>query len=288
MSKNSPIIGIFLMILASALLSSKDGIVKTIVDEVDPFLILWIQFLGTYVLIALVSLPKHGWNVVRVSSPGLQFIRGALNVGAVMCFFNALKYIPLADATAMLLFAPVVATLLSPFVLGEKIGVLRITAAVVGFCGVLTILRPGFAGDPTGYYFGLSAGLLLGGYFISNRRLAGTQHYLLNITHNALMGTVALTPFMFIYWDPIPDAIYLKLVIIVVLGILGQSFMISSFKFAPAGVISPYSYTMLIFAATIGYFVFGTVPDAVSWLGMGLIVGSGLYIAHRERRLSGG
>jgi len=284
MFKNKVFFGILLMIAATGFLSSKDGIVKTLLDQVDPGQILWIQFIGTFVVIALISLPKHGWAVLRPTSPLRQFVRGALNVSAVTSFFWALKYIPLADATAMMMFAPIVVTVMSPFFLGEKIGPLRITAAAFGFCGVLLILRPGFSGDLTGYYFGLLSGFLLGFYFIANRKLAGSQHFLLDITHNAMMGTLALTPFALLLWEPVPVSANLKLIIIVGLGVVGQGLMISSFKFAPAAIISPYSYTMLLFAALIGYFVFGTVPDPVGWMGIALIVGSGLYIAHRERR----
>lgn len=286
MFKNKALCGILLMVLASGFLSSKDGIVKTLVGAVDPLQILWIQFAGVFVAIALISLPKHGSAVFFPASPFKQLVRGMLNVGAVLCFFWALKYIPLADATAMMLFAPIVVTILSPFFLGEKIGPLRIIAAAIGFCGVLVILRPGFSGDLTGYYFGLMAGILLGCYFIANRRLAEAQHFLLNIAHNSLMGALTLTPFVLYFWEPIPESVNLKLLIIVLLSIIGQGCLISSFRFAPAAIISPYSYTMLLFAASIGYFVFGAVPDAVSWVGMVLIVGSGLYIAHRERRLT--
>lgn len=288
MSKNNTLIGIGLMILASAVLSSKDGIVKGIVHDIGPFQILWIQFVGTFLIMALISAPMHGINVIRTHQPGLQFIRGALNVGAVSCFFFALKYIPMADATAMMLFAPVVATILSPFFLGEKIGVMRITAAAFGFCGVLTILRPGFAGESTGYYFAFAAGVLLGLYFISNRKLAGSQHWLLNITHNAMMGAIALSPSLYFYWEPVDTSLYVEMAFIIGMGVIGQSFMISSFKFGPAAVISPFSYTMLLFATLIGYFIFGDAPDLVSWVGMALIVGSGLYIAHREHRAKGG
>ncbi|NQW00396.1 MAG: DMT family transporter [Rhodospirillales bacterium] len=288
MSKNKALLGILLMVLGSAILSSKDGIVKTVVDQVGPFQILWIQFAGSFLVMALVSLPSHGWKVILPSSPGAQFVRGALNVGAVSAFFFALKYIPLADATALLLFAPVVATVLSPFVLGEKIGLLRITAAAFGFCGVIVMLRPGFAGDPTGYYIGLTAGILLGCYFMANRRLAGSQHFLLNITHNTLMGALALTPVMLFVWEPVPAAVYWEFAFIIGLGVIGQGCLISSFKYGPAAVISPYSYTMLLFSALIGYLVFDTVPDAISWLGIVLIVGSGVYIAHRERQLAKG
>ncbi len=286
MRKNTSLIGIGLMVMASALLSSKDGTVKTVLDQVGPLQVLWIQFAGSFLFMGLVSLPQHGWKVVRPEAPVQQFVRGALNASAVIAFFWAIKFIPLADATAMMLFAPIVVTVLSPFFLGERIGVIRSAAAACGFAGVLLILRPGFHGDPTGYYIGLASGILLGLYFIANRRLAGTQHFLLNITHNTLMGTLAMTPFVLWLWEPVPPAVYLKLAVIIGLGIVGQGMLISSFKFAPAAIVSPYSYTMLLFAALIGYFVFGTVPDTVTWGGIALIVGSGLYIAHRERRLS--
>ena len=285
MPKYNVLIGIFLIVLASAILSSKDGIVKTIVSQVTPIQIVWIQFVGVFLVMALISMPKHGVKVFWPSSPGAQFIRGALNVGAVLAFFWALKYIPIADATAMMLFAPIVATIASPFLLGEKIGIMRVSAAVFGFVGVLVILRPGLAGDSTGYYFGFAAGIMLGLTFIANRKLGETQPFLLNITYNALMGSLALTPLVILLWEPIPATANLMLVFIVILSVVGQGCMISSFKFGPAAVISPYFYTALIFAALIGYLVFGDIPDTTSWIGMALIVGSGLYIAHRERRM---
>ena len=273
------------MVVGAAALASKDGIVKTILDQMGPFQILWIQFAGVFLCTATISIPKHGLKVIFPSSITAQLLRGALNAGGVGFFFLALKYIPLADATAMMLFAPVITTIMAPFFLGEKIGRLRVTAAIFGFCGVLTILRPGFSGDHTGYYFGLASGILMGLYFIANRRLAGSQHFLLNITHNSLMGTLSLTPVILFLWEPLPSSVYMELVCIIALAAIGQSFLITSFKFAPAAVISPYSYSLLIFSTLIGFFVFGTLPDPVSWVGITLIVGSGVYIAHRERQV---
>jgi drug/metabolite transporter (DMT)-like permease len=285
MAKNNIFFGILLMVAGSAALASKDGIVKTILDQIGPFQILWIPFAGVFLCMAMISLPKHGLKVIFPSSIKAQFVRGALNAGGVASFFWALKYIPLADATAMMLFAPVVTTIMAPFFLGEKIGRLRGTAAIFGFCGVLIILRPGFSGNHTGYYFGLASGILMGLYFIANRRLAGSQHFLLNITHNSLMGTLSLTPVILFFWEPLPTSVYMEIGLIIALAAIGQSFLITSFKFAPAALISPYSYTLLIFSTLIGYFVFGTLPGIVSWIGIMLIVGSGVYIAHRERQL---
>jgi len=287
MTRNNTLIGILLMVLSSAALSSKDGLAKTFLDQIGPFQIIWIQFAGTFVVVALASLPKHGWRVCRPAPLAGQFLRGAMNVSAITSMYWALKYIPLADATAMLLFAPAVATLLSPVVLGEKIGLLRVGAVAVGFCGVLVILRPGFAGEPLGYYFGLASGLFLGGYFVANRRLAGVQPIILEIAHNAFTGALLLSPLVVVVWVPVAETLHIKLVFIVILGIAGQGMMIASFKFGPAAVISPYAYSLLIFAALIGYLVFDTLPDALTWTGIALIVGSGVFIAHRERRLAG-
>ena len=283
MTKTSPIIGIFLMVFASALLAGKDGLAKTFLDQVEPFQLIWMQFAGTFFVLGLIAIPKHGWQVFQPQPLSEQFLRGTFNISAVVSLYFAISFIPLADATAMMLFAPAVATILSPLVLGEKIGIMRVGAVIVGFAGVLAILRPGLSGDPLGYYFGLGSGVLLGGYFLFNRRLAGGQPIILGITHNALMGTLAATPFLPFFWGPVPETLYFLLTICLAMAVVGQGAMITSFKFAPAAVISPYSYTMLIFAVAIGFFVFGTVPDASTWVGIVLIVGSGIFIAYRER-----
>ena len=287
MVRNRVVIGIGLMILGSGFLSGKDGLVKSFLHQVDPFQIIWMQFAGTFLVMALIAIPVHGLRVFRPRRLGGQFLRGTMNICAVASFYLALTYIPLADATAMLLFAPAVATILSPVVLREKIGLPRITAVLIGFCGVLVILRPGFAGDPIGYYIGLMAGIFLGGYFLANRRLAGGQPIVLEITHNALLGALALSPLVPLFWGPIPEALNWTLVIGLGMAIIGQGSMIASFKFGPAAVISPYSYTMLIFAAAIGYWAFDTIPDTFTWTGIAMIVGSGIYIAHRERKIAG-
>jgi drug/metabolite transporter (DMT)-like permease len=286
MTKPSPLIGILLMLLATAVLASKDGLAKTFLDQVGPFQIIWIQFTGTFFIMALICIPKYGWRVFLPKPAVGQFVRGALNAAAIATLYWALTYIPLADGVAMFMFAPAVVTLLSPFLLGEKIGPLRVLAVAVGFCSVLIILKPGFGGNPHGYYIGMASGFLMGLYFIANRRLAGSQPPLLNVTHNALTGALALTPFLQLFWLPIPVSAHTKLSVLVVLAIIGQGLMISSFVFAPAAVLAPYTYAMLVFAALIGYVFLGSVPDNMTWIGIAMIIGSGIFIALREQQLA--
>jgi drug/metabolite transporter (DMT)-like permease len=288
MGDNKPLVGIALMVLSTAFLASKDGLAKTFLDQVSPVQMIWVQYVGNFAAMALISAPSHGWQVLRPAPSGWQFFRGSASAGGVATLYWALTYIPLADATAMFMLAPLVVTALSPLLLGERIGWRRRVAVGVGFLGVLAILKPGFGGSAVGYYIALMAGVMLGFYFIANRKLAGIAPPLLNVTHNSLTGAIVLSLLLPLYWEPIPPTAYTKLGGVVALAIVGQALMISAFNYAPAGVVSPYTYAMLLFAALIGYLVFGTFPDLATWIGIALIVGAGLFIAHRERHLVAG
>ena len=286
MTTNKPLLGILLMLASTAVLSAKDGLAKTFVTEVNPVQMIWIQFVGTFIVMSLVTLPRHGLRTFTPRPVIGQFIRGALNAVAIVALYWSLIYIPLADATAMFMFAPTIVTLLSPFLLGEKLGIRRGVAVGVGFAGVIVILRPDLSGDAIGYYIGLLSGILIGLYFIATRKLAGAQPPLLNITHNALLGGLALTPFFQLFWIPVEPDNLPNLAAIIALAVVGQALMISAFMFATAVTLAPFSYAFIVFATAIGYFVFGDFPDQITWIGIALIVASGLFIAIREIQLA--
>ena len=281
-----PLIGIALMVLATAFLAAKDGLGKSFLDQVGPVHMIWFQYVGNFAVMALISLPRYGSLVVRPKPFGLQLVRGALSAATVSTLYWSLSYIPLADATAMFMLSPIVVALLSPFLIGEKLDLPRKAAIAAGFCGVLLVLKPGAGGQAFGYYIGLAAGVLMGLFFIANRKLAALSPPLLNVTHNALVGGIVLSLFLPLFWHTPPQAVWGKLGALIGLAVVGQALMISAFMFAPAGVIAPFTYAMLVFAAIIGYFAFGTFPDTLTWAGIALIVGAGLYIAHRERQLA--
>ncbi len=286
MADHKPLLAIALMVASTAFLAAKDGLGKSFLDQVGPVHMIWFQYVGNFAVMALIAAPRHGWLVVRPKPLGWQFLRGAVSAAAVSTLYWSLTYIPLADATAMFMLSPVVVALLSPLLIGEKLDLPRKLAIGVGFCGVLLVLKPGMGGDAGGYYIGLLAGLLMGLYFIANRKLAASSPPVLNVTHNALMGGIALSLFLPLFWETPPAAALPKLAGLIVLAVIGQALMISAFMFAPASTIAPFTYGMLVFAAIIGYLAFGTFPDAVTWAGMALIVAAGLYIAHHERQLA--
>lgn len=284
MKQTGSLFGIVVMISAMAFFSLKDGLAKFIVTDVTPLHLIWLQFAVTFFLMAAVTYPKHGFQAFVPTPPGLQLWRGMTVVAGIGAFYWTLIYVPLAEASAMILIAPLVVTALSPFFLGEKIGPRRIAAVVIGFLGVLFILQPGFRGDIQGYLIGILTGLLYGLNYILTRKIGSGHSPLVGVAHSVLIGLVVLTPWIMLNWQPVPPAQYGTIIAFMLFAIIGHSCMISAFRYAPATVIAPYQYTVIVFAAAVGFLFFGTFPDVYSWAGIALIITAGLYIAVREAR----
>ena len=284
-NNHRPLLGISVMVSGMALFAVKDGMAKSLVMSLPPAQMIWMQYTAIFIVFAALTIPKHGLKVFRPDPFFTQFWRGLSAVAGVGLFYWAMVFISLAETAAMALTGPLVVTVLSPFMLKERVGIRRIIAVVIGFIGVLVILRPGFGGNLQGLLIAFSAGVMFGFNFIGNRLVANRHPPFINIAYNVLIGTVVLAPFMPFIWQDIPAVWYGSLVWFLVLSLLGHSLMVVSFKYAAATVVAPYQYTMIIFASAVGYIIFGDFPDIITWLGIALIVGSGVFIAIREDRL---
>ena len=286
MSTRGPVTGITLMTVAMALFAVKDSFAKFIVQDTSPVQMIWMQQTTIFLVAAAISVSAYGVGALRPTPFGWQVLRGAAAVAGVGSLYWCLFYIPLADATAVASVAPAVVALLSPLILGERIGIRRVAAIVVGFAGVLVILRPGFGGQSVGYVIAFAAGSFMAVYYIANRRLAGLHAPLVTIAQNALIGMVLLAPVMPFIWHNPFDGNILHWSCFLLFSGVGQSLLVSAFLFAPAYAIAPYQYTNILFALVAGFVVFGTYPDLWVWTGIVLIVCSGVYIALREAALA--
>lgn len=286
MNPQNPMFGITLMTLAMAFFASKDGFAKVIVNDMSPVQLIWLQYVITFFVLVLLTAPQHGWRAFLPTPFWPQLLRGIFSVAGVGSFYWALVYIPLADASAMILIAPLIVTALSPFVLGESLGIKRVLAVVVGFIGVLFILQPGFRGDTPGYAIALFTGLFYGLNYISNRFVGQYHPPLVNAAHSVIVGAVLLTPVMPMVWSVTPASQYFSLAAFLLIAIWGQTLMVIAFRYGQASVIAPYQYTVIVFATAIGYYYFGTFPDALTWVGILLIIAAGLFIALREHHLN--
>jgi len=288
MNKTNPLLGILLMVTAMAANSSKDGIAKLLAPSYSPLTILFIQLVATSLILIPILVKKNGVGSLIPEKLFLQTLRGLFVVVGVGLFYWAINFINIADATAMVFVAPLIVTALSPSILGEPIGVRRILAIIIGFIGVLIILRPTMDSDRTGYFIALGSGIFIAAYYIANRRLANEAPIIASTFYTSFLGAISLTPLLWFFWTkPQMEDIWI-LMSFTIFATLGQLFMIGAFTLAAANIIAPFVYTQIIWATLIGYILFDAFPDKWGWFGIAVVVLAGIYIAVREIHLKKG
>jgi drug/metabolite transporter (DMT)-like permease len=286
MNKINPLLGISLMSAAMAVNSSKDGIAKLLAGSYSPLTLLFIQFITTSLILAPIVARRNGIRQLVPDNLFPQILRSAFVALGVGLFYWAVNFINIADATAMVLIAPLIVTALSPSILSEPIGLKRTVAVMIGFIGVLIILRPTLDGERTGYFIALGAGIFIAAYYIANRKLANQASVLASTFYTSFLGAIILIPLLWYFWT-IPSTIDIWILLsFALLATLGQIFMISAFSLAAASIIAPFVYTQIIWATIIGYLLFDAFPDEWSWFGILVVVAAGVYIAIREIKLT--
>lgn len=251
-----------------------------------PFLV-WARYTVHCLLMLAVLGPRQRWRLVATRRPLLQVVRGLMLVGCTGFGIAALSRMPLAETTAVAFTAPLIVALLAGPWLGERLTAGRWLAILAGFGGVLLIARPGSAVTVDGATLALLAASFYAVYQILTRQLAATEPTVTLVFYSALVGTLGTTllqPWSVLPATPLPT---IDRAMIAALGILGGSghyLLTRAFRHAPASVLSPFIYVQLIWATLLGALVFGHWPGSFSFLGMAIIVGSGLWLALAARR----
>lgn len=286
-----PLLGIVLLVLSTWSLSSLDASGKWIMAAGLPLLVMcWARYAIHIVLVAGVMIPLRGISVLKAKRPVDQILRGVIMLFATLSFFSALRYLPQAEATAINFLAPLLVLALAPMLLKEPPKLSRWLAAIVGFIGVLLIIRPSAGLHPLGVLFGLITAVLFATQFIITRRLA-VEDAITTLIWSGMVGTVFTTLLMpFILpevWSLLrsfDSKHWLILSATGVFGALGHLLQIQAYQQAPASVLAPFVYLQIISAAALGWLIWGQFPDALSWLGIGIVCGSGIVIATLEWR----
>ncbi len=284
MTRHKPLLAIFLMILATILFPTKDGIVKTFGGYYSPIFVLWAQYVVMYLVVAPVAVAQHGAGILVPRPFGLQLVRGVSVSLAIILFYWAVTLIPLADATATTFIGPLVAAALSVPLLKEQVGWRRWTAIIIGFAGVLIILRPEFSGERLGYFVALGTGISLGVFYVTNRKLSVHAPQMANAAHSAVFGAVILLPVIPFLWVAPRSEDAISWGLFFLFSTAGQIFAVAAFRYGPAAMVALFQYAAIITATAFGFLVFGDFPDAFTWAGIAIIVASGMYVALRERR----
>ncbi len=222
----------------------------------------------------------------------LHLTRAMLIVIATGLFFSAIRYMPIANALAIFFVEPFILTLLGGLLLGEDVGWRRISASIVGFAGAVLVIQPSFQDLGVVALFPLGTAFSFAFYMIMTRRMARQMHPFALQSYTALAAVIIIIPLLIAFngsgsalLDPaIPYGIAIwTLLGVGVISTVSHIFISYSLRLAPASTVAPMQYLEIVAATALGYWVFGDFPNALTWVGISIIIASGLYVIARER-----
>lgn len=280
-----PLSAILLIVSAVLCFALLDATIKYLTQRYPiPFLV-WARYSVQALAMVLWLAPTMRWGLLKSRRVPLQTVRGALLALSSVSFVSGLKYLPLAEASALNYMAPVLVTILAVRFLGERMTALRIGFVIAAIIGMLLIVRPGLGVLGAASLFALGSACLYACYQVLTRKLAG-DNVMVSLFYPAIVGTVLMT--LALPWFGLPATMtWIDGGMIVgggLVGTLGHFMFISAFQRAPASALTPFTYVQLVWATLVGWIVFGSFPDGYALAGMLVITGSGLVIAWHERR----
>lgn len=278
--------GILWMLVTVLCFTSLDTLVKHLLETYSLVQVTWARFFFATIVAAVAAGPNLP-RVVKTKAPTLQLTRSLLLALTTALFNAGIRIVPLATATTIMFLAPILVTVLSVPLLKEHVGPRRWFGVLVGFVGALIVVRPweSHAGlFMSGALFLLIAALLNASYQITTRKVRLFDEPLTSMFYTSVIGALVTTVFVPWHWQWPGMTDWLLLIGTGFLGGVGHLFLIQAFRRAPASVVAPFSYSSLIWAALFGWLFFAEWPEYWTWLGAALIIGSGLYIFHRERQ----
>lgn len=268
--------GVLYICGAIFLFAGSDALSKYLAGFYAVVMVIWVRYVIHSGLMLSVLLPRHGLSIFKTSRSGLQLLRGLCMVGTNMLFISALRYIPLAEGTAIIYLTPLIVTVLSGPLLGERVRPLQWFAVSLGFVGVLVILRPGGVLFTPVSLLAVGAAFSFSFYQLITRKLNATDSSATTNLLSGLVGSAALTFVAPFFWQT-PSAFHALLLLgLGISALLSHLLMTEAYHHANPATLAPFTYGQLIFAGLIGYIMFGHIPDLYGFLGIAIICASGI------------
>lgn len=259
---------------------------KYLVASFDVPVIAAFRYSGHLLLMLAFVAPRQGQDMVRTQRTGLVWVRALCLCASTVFVVLAFKRMPVAETSAIVFLTPILMALAAGPLLGERIGWRGWTAALLGFVGVVLIVRPGSGLDTVGVLLAFGCALVSTTYNLLSRLLASTEQTIAMLFYTALAGTIVFGAMLPWFWlDRAPTMFQaILLASLAVYGGLGHFLFTAAYRDAPASLLGPVSYLQLLWVALLGWLVFDHLPDAVSLIGMAIIGASGVLVAFKSRR----
>ncbi|WP_208988370.1 DMT family transporter [Labrenzia sp. VG12] len=292
--EQNSLLAILLMSSAMLIVPVMDIIAKYLSADLPPLEVTFGRFFFQFLICLVLALVTGQITRLRGTQPLINYMRGILLAAASLCFFTAVKFMSVATAISIFFIEPMVLTILAALILKEQVGIRRIGAILVGLLGAIVILRPSLAEIGLVSLLPVATAFLFSFYLLLNRLYPVTDG-LLTIQFSAgLSGSLMLGAALLIgnvtgldgLAFVMPDATQLGLLALIgLISFAAHGLVVAAFQRGTASLLAPLQYIEIVSATLFGYLVFADFPDGPTWFGIALIIGSGLYIAHRERKL---
>ena len=273
-------------LLAWVMLPIMDGFAKYLSSDLPVLQITWARYFFTVAFTFPIMFFFYRNQLKWSEKPKLQFLRGLILLTANICFFYSISVISLAKALTLAFVAPLIVTAFSPIFLSEKVGLRRWLAVIIGFIGSLVVIRPGFVEINLASLAALGTGVMYGFYLIITRKLSTSDNPLLTLLLTGVVGAIIISIVMPFVWVKPTLNQWSMMAAIGIFACVGHLFLILSLKYADASKLAPFSYFEIITNIIIGYYFFSDFPDNWTFLGLFIIVLSGIYISRRENTVN--
>lgn len=274
---------VLLMICASATISALWALLRWGAETMHPiYMVFWRSLFGAIVLLPLFL--KSGTAPLRTRRLPLHFLRSVCSLFAMVGIFYSIAHVPLAQGMAINYSAPLFATLGAALLLGETLHRRRIVAVLIGFLGMLVVVRPGFQEVHIGILAALMGAMAMASSLLCVKKLSATEATQTIILYGNTLCLPLSLGLALIYWQPMTWHNFGLLALIGAVSSTAQWFLAKALSMADAGAVLPLDFLRLVFVTLLGIALFGETPDGFTWLGAGLILFSTIYIARREAR----
>lgn len=286
-----------IMVAAMLFAPVMDAIAKSLAtqSDVSPATVTFGRFVVQTLFLSVFVTIAWSKGAMKYVFSWVNILRGMIMGLAAMLFFTAIKYMPLADAIAVFFVEPLIVMLMSSMFLGEKVGWRRVTAAIIGFGGAIIVIRPSYELFGAVSLLPLCTAFLFSIYLILTR-ISGSNQEPLVMQFYAGIGGVLLCGFVLAVGTPLGSVdfglslptttqAWSLLLGIGLFAVASHLLIVIAFTMAPASILAPFQYVEIVSATILGYVIFNDFPASVQWLGIMIIIGSGVYIFLREQKL---
>ena len=277
-------IAIFLIIISVFFGTLMLTFLKLAQEEVNVYVAGFFRFILGLIIISP-YIVKTKFTVFKTSHFKKHFVRSVLNLPAMLLYFSTLVMLPIEKVTAISFVAPLIVTVLAVLFLGEKIYIYRTLALILGFSGMLIILRPGFIDISIGVYMALFSSFLWSVVIIITKKISKEDSSITILSYQSVFMSIFSFIIVLFFWETPSSKTFFYLFLAALSGTILHLALNHAYKLVDVSMTQPYSFLSLIFASIIGFFVFSEMPDLFTWLGASIIFLGVLIISYREMTL---